>query len=90
MRASGRAIVAGTALLTCLAGSAGAAEDRGAAGSKGSGTGTPAHGQAGSSTGSVGAGGLTGSAATTDGARTGSPDRARPAGSSTPAAGTAR
>lgn len=88
MRVSGRAIVAGAALLTCLVGGAGAAEDKGSAGANG--TGAPAHGPAGASTGSVGAGGLTGSAATSDGARTGTPDKNRPAGSSTPAPGTTR
>ena len=86
MRAFGRAILLGAALLTGLAGSAVAAEDKGAA-SK-----APARGQnePGPSTDSVGAGGLTGSAATKDGARTGAPDAPRPAGSSAPAAGTAR
>ena len=81
-----RAILLGATLLTCLAGSAVATEN------KGSSTQSPTQGQseAGKATGSVGAGGLTGSAATKDGARTGPPDAPRPAGSSAPAAGTAR
>jgi hypothetical protein len=85
-RTSGRAIFVGAAFLTCLVGSAGAAEDKGAT------TKSPAHdrSEAGTSTSSMGAGGLTGSAATKDGARTGTADTARPAGSSAPAAGTTR
>jgi len=82
-RASGRAILLGAAVFAGLAGSAGAAEDKAA-------TPPPAQGRGGTATDSVGAGGLTGSAATQDGARTGSPAPSRPAGSSTPAAGTAR
>lgn len=84
-RDSGRAVLLGAALLTCLAGSVGAAENKGAAKS-------PAHdrNEAGRSADSVGAGGLTGSGATKDGARTGGSDAPRPAGSPAPAAGTAR
>jgi hypothetical protein len=81
-----RAMLLGATLLTCLAGSAGATENKGNAAKP------PTQGQseAGKATGSVGAGGLTGSAATKNGARTGTPDASRPAGSSAPAAGTAR
>lgn len=81
-RASGRAILLGAAVFAALIGSAGAAEDKAAT--------PPVQGRSGTTTDSVGAGGLTGSAATQDGARTGSPAPSRPAGSSTPAAGTAR
>lgn len=86
MGLSGRGMCLGTALLACLAGSAAATEDKRAASPP------PAQdrNQAGPSTGSVGAGGLTGSGATKDGARTGASDAPRPAGSSAPAAGTAR
>jgi len=86
MGLSGRGILLGAALLTGLAGSAAAAEDKRAASP------SPAkdRNEAAPSTGSVGAGGLTGSGATKDGARTGASDMPRPAGSSAPAAGTAR
>jgi|UPI00034C7295 hypothetical protein len=84
-RSPGRAVLLGAALLTCLAGSAGAAEAKRAAGSP-----PPDRNEAGRSGESVGAGGLTGSGATKDGARTGVPDAHRPAGSPTPAAGTTR
>lgn len=84
MRASGRAIYLGAALFAGLAGHAEAAEDRKAP--------APAQDKSTASppTGSVGAGGLTGSGATKDGARNGGSDTARPTGSSSPAAGTAR
>jgi hypothetical protein len=86
MGSSQRTILLGAALSICLAGSAGATETKGGPAKP------PAEGQtgAGNANGSLGAGGLTGSAATKDGARTGRPDASRPAGSSTPAAGTAR
>ncbi|MBA9066438.1 hypothetical protein FHR71_000155 [Methylobacterium sp. RAS18] len=84
MGLSGRGIFLGAALLTGLAGSAAAAEDKRAASP------SPAKDRNEAATGSVGAGGLTGSGATKDGARTGASDTPRPAGSSAPAAGTAR
>jgi len=86
MRASRCAIYLGTALLTGIVGSVHAAEDK-AASSRSE---THDQGKTDTSANSVGAGGLTGSGATQDGARTGISDTSRPTGSSGPAAGTAR
>ena len=86
MGKSQRAIFLGATLLSCLAGSAGATENAGSAAKPPTQGGTDAD----KATGSVGAGGLTGSAATKEGARTGTPESSRPAGPSAPAAGTAR
>lgn len=86
MTAFGRTLILGAALLPCLAGTAVATEKSGAD----SAPRTNGRTETGPSTGNVGAGGLTGSGATKDGARTGTPNPSRAPGSSTPAAGTAR
>ncbi len=84
MTVTGRVLFLGAAILTALSGGAGAAEDKVTA------TKPPAQdsGRTGHATSSVGAGGLTGSAATKDGARTGASMPSRAPG--TPAPGTTR
>ena len=82
MTVTGRTLILGAAWLAALSGGAGAAEDK-------AGKPTPQPpARTGAPAESLGAGGLTGSAATKDGARTGTPAPTRAPGS--PAPGTAK
>ncbi|MCJ2052574.1 hypothetical protein [Methylobacterium sp. J-070] len=84
MSAPYRTILFAAAILTCAAGNAGAAEGQGATPSAAS------RKEGAGSTTSVGAGGLSGTGAVKDGARTGKAPTGDPKPPAAPAAGTAR